>query len=165
MPAPDADFEQLYQAHGSRLVVQLYAYTGDMALAQDLVQESFCRALARWSRVSTYDDPIGWVRRVAWNLAASHWRRMVRGRALLQSQRLEVMPGPEPNRVAFLSAVSTLPVNQRRTVIMYYLGDMSIADIAAQEQASANTVKQRLHRARAALADKLTDSISEVGNA
>jgi RNA polymerase sigma-70 factor (ECF subfamily) len=164
MQARDEDFEVLYQAHGARLVVQLYAYTGDMALAQDLVQEAFCRALARWSRVSGYDDPIGWIRRVAWNLAASHWRRAARGRALLRGHRPDVIPGPEPNRIALEEALATLPVNQRRTVIMYYLADMSIADIAEVEQAAPNTVKQRLHRARAALAERLTESTSEVGN-
>jgi RNA polymerase sigma-70 factor, ECF subfamily len=165
MPSSQHDFEELYQAHGRRLVVQLYAYTADLPLAQDLVQEAFCRALARWSRISSYDDPIGWVRRVAWNLAASHWRRTVRWRGVVEAHPPQLVPGPEPNRVALLTALSTLPVNQRRAVIMYYLGDLGISDIAEVEQATANTIKQRLHRARTALAVKLADSISEVGNA
>src|SRR5262245_23854264 len=156
MPPPQQDFEELYQAHGRRLVVQLYAYTADLPLAQDLVQEAFCRALARWPRVSGYDDPIGWVRRVAWNLAVSHWRRAFRWRGVAEDRLPQVVPGPEPNRVALLTALATLPVNQRRSVIMYYLGDLDIAAIAEVEQVSPNTIKQRLHRARAALADKLT---------
>jgi DNA (cytosine-5)-methyltransferase 1 len=55
--------------------VQLFAYTGDMAAAQDVVQEAFCRALSRWKRIADLDDPAGWIRRVARNLATSRWRR------------------------------------------------------------------------------------------
>src|SRR5215470_17186216 len=105
-PPAHEDFTELYRAHGGRLVVQLFAYTQDLALAEDLVQEAFCRALARWSRLSRYDDPIGWVRRVAWNLATSDWRRNRRGRELadrLSADRLvghsTEEDGPSPERV------------------------------------------------------------------
>ena len=94
-----SDFDELYRAHGGRLVVQLYAYTQDQALAEDLVQEAFVRALARWSRIAGYEDPIGWVRRVAWNLAASNWRRARRGRRGGARLTEPVMPGPSPERV------------------------------------------------------------------
>lgn len=79
-PPSTDDFSELYRVHGGRLVVQLYAYTRDLSLAEDLVHEAFCRALDRWARVRRYDDPVGWVRRVAWNLAASNWRRARRDR-------------------------------------------------------------------------------------
>jgi RNA polymerase sigma-70 factor (ECF subfamily) len=147
------DFNELYRAHGGRLVVQLYAYTQDLALAEDLVQEAFCRALARWPRVRAYDDPVGWVRRVAWNLATSNWRRSRRPVPVPE----EKVEGPSPERVVLMRALATLPVPQRRAVIMYYLGDMPVADVAEIEGASENTVKQRLHRARAALAEQLAD--------
>jgi RNA polymerase sigma-70 factor, ECF subfamily len=78
-PPRHRDFDELYRAHGGRLVVQLFAYTQDLALAEDLVQEAYCRAPMRWSRIAGYEDPVGWVRRVAWNLAASNWRRSRRG--------------------------------------------------------------------------------------
>jgi hypothetical protein len=64
-PPPYDDFGELYRAHGARLVVQLYAYTQDLSLAEDLVHEAFCRALDRWSLVSRYEDPVGWVRALA----------------------------------------------------------------------------------------------------
>ena len=43
--ALNLDFEALYGAHFDHLTLQLYAYTGDLGLAQDVVQEAFCRAL------------------------------------------------------------------------------------------------------------------------
>ena len=159
-----SDFDELYRAHGGRLVVQLYAYTQDQALAEDLVQEAFVRALARWSRIAGYEDPIGWVRRVAWNLAASNWRRAGRGRGVAARLTEPVMPGPSPERVVLVQALATLPVPQRRAVIMFYLGDLSVAEVAEIEDASESSIKQRLHRARAALAARLSDVRPEVGN-
>jgi hypothetical protein len=62
--AVDADgppgFAECYAASVPALVTQLYVYTGDLELAHDLVQEAFCRALTRWSRLAEYDDPAAW---------------------------------------------------------------------------------------------------------
>ena len=57
--------------------------TGNLADAQDLVQEAYARAWQRWSSVSTYDDPEAWVRTVAWRLAASKWRKTKNGVAAM----------------------------------------------------------------------------------
>ena len=67
-------FEECYAASFQGLVVQLYVYTGDLDVAHDLVQEAFCRAYARWSRLLAYDFPVAWVRRVAFNLANTRWQ-------------------------------------------------------------------------------------------
>jgi RNA polymerase sigma-70 factor (ECF subfamily) len=65
--------------------------------------------------------------------------------------------------VALVQALATLPAVNRRAVIMFYLADMSLADIAEFEDISENAVKQRLHRARAALTTALSDPHEEVG--
>jgi RNA polymerase sigma-70 factor (ECF subfamily) len=145
-------FDALYHAHRRRLTQQLWAYTGDLPLAQDLVQEAFCRAYARWGRISTYDDPAAWVRRVAWNLAASRWRRARIARDYLRRQREQHVAGPSPERVLLAKALAALPDHQRRAVVMHHLDDMSVADIALREQVSEGTVKSWLHRGRARLA-------------
>ena len=159
------DFHELYRTHGGRLVVQMYALTQDLPLAEDLVHEAFCRALVRWSRIAGYEDPVGWIRRVAWNLAASNWRQSRRTRAVLRGSHAPAWsPPPSLDRVELVRALAALPVPQRRAVIMYYLGDLPIAEVAQIERASENTIKQRLHRARAALADLLREARPEVGN-
>src|SRR5205823_12743217 len=63
-PGP-VGFAECYEQSYTALTRQVYGYTGDLALAQDLVQEAFCRALPRWSKISAYDDPVAWLRRVA----------------------------------------------------------------------------------------------------
>lgn len=163
--APEAvpGFDELYAAHYPDLTVQLYAYFGDRQEAQDVVQEAFCRALARWRTVSTYDDPVAWVRRVAWNLAVSRWRRTRTALTFLRRQRRDEtwMDGPGPERVALLAALSTLPPSMRRAVVLRYLGDLTVAEIAEREGVPEGTVKSWLHRGRAALAALLTTAESE----
>ncbi len=89
-------FESFYAAHFQRLSLQLFAYTGDFGQAQDVVQEAFCRALPRWEKVSHYDDPLAWLRKVAWNLATSRFRRLRVQQAHARRYREEHVDGPVP---------------------------------------------------------------------
>nr|WP_051798070.1 SigE family RNA polymerase sigma factor [Catenuloplanes japonicus] len=151
-------FETFYAAHFQRLSLQLFAYTGDFGQAQDVVQEAFCRALPRWEKVSRYDDPLAWLRKVAWNLATSRFRRLRVQQAHARRQREEHVDGPGPDRVALARALATLPEKHRRAVILYHLADLSVAQIAEQEDVAEGTVKSWLHRGRTALAAQLTDA-------
>lgn len=157
-----AGFADCYASSFRGLVVQLYAYTNDLDQAHDLVQEAFCRALARWDRIAGYDDPVAWVRRVAFNLAHNRWRRAKTALAHLRRQRPEHTPGPNPDRVAAVAALSQLPDGQRRALVLHYLADLSVADIAAQEGVPIGTVKSWLHRGRTALAGLVGDGSTEV---
>jgi RNA polymerase sigma-70 factor (ECF subfamily) len=159
---PAASFDTFYAAHFERLIVQLYAYTGDTAQAQDVVQEAFARALPRWEKLSAYDDPTAWVRRVAWNLATSRWRQLRTFNTFARRHREEHVTGPTPDRVALNTALATLPPKLRRAVVLHYLSDLSVAEIAAQEGVPDGTVKSWLHRGRTALAAALTDTRAEV---
>src|SRR5262249_2367543 len=133
-----------------------YAFTGDRHEAQDLVQEAFCRALSRWRRISAYDDPVAWVRKVAWNLASSRWRRLRTNLAFVGKHREEHVAEPSPDRVVLARALATLPAQQRRAVILHYLADLPVAEIANREGVAEGTVKSWLHRARTALAGQLS---------
>ncbi|MFE9192688.1 SigE family RNA polymerase sigma factor [Micromonospora sp. NPDC007208] len=159
-------FDDFYHAHFRNVTTQLGAYTGDLSQAQDLAQEAFCRALARWDRLARYDDPVAWVRQVAWNLARSRWRRLRTARNhLLRQRRTEAtMAGPTPDRVAIDTALAQLPANHRRAVILHYLADLPVNEIASQEGVAEGTVKSWLHRGRLALAGLLDESTEGTGN-
>jgi RNA polymerase sigma-70 factor (ECF subfamily) len=150
-------FAEFYAGHFTALTTQMYVYTGDLGLAQELVQEAFCRVLPRWSKISTYDDPVAWVRRVAFNLAKSRWQRAKVGMRFLRAQRETHVEGPGPERVAAVRALAQLPERHRRAMVLYYLADLPIAEIAAQERVAVGTVKSWLHRGRAAMAGLLSD--------
>jgi len=158
-----ASFDGFYTAHFGALVVQLRAALGgDLAEAQDVVQESFCRAWDNWDRLTGYDDPVAWVRRVAWNIAFSRWRRLRTARRYLPHPRPEPVAGPGPDRVALTAALARLPLDQRRVVVLYYLGDLPVSAIAEECDVPESTIRSRLHRARAALLRYLNDPEEEM---
>ncbi len=148
-------FDELYSASFQGLTLQLYAFLGDLAEAQDVVQEAFCRAFARWKSISQYKDPVAWVRRVAWNLATSRFRRQKTVSNFLRRQRPERAEEPSPDRVALVRALATLPPHQREAVVLHYMAQLTIAEIAAQQAVAEGTVKSWLSRGRAALAERL----------
>jgi RNA polymerase sigma-70 factor (ECF subfamily) len=154
------DFADFYAATFGRLTVQIHAFVGDHAEAQDLVQEAYCRAFARWSTVAGYEDPLGWVHRVAWNLAVSRWRRHNR----LQRWRHELVPSdvspPTATQIDLARALARLPANHRQAVVLHYLADMSVNDIALFTGAAEGTVKAWLHRGRTALSTMLSGDMA-----
>jgi RNA polymerase sigma-70 factor, ECF subfamily len=156
--AAEAEFASLYQARFSDLARQLYAFTGDASETQDLVQEAFIRAWQRWDTVGRYDDPVGWVRRVAWNLAMNRHRRLRLVRRVVD-QNPSVLSAPDagPDRVALVAALRKVPETLRRPLVLHYLADLSIADIAAEIGVPEGTVKSWLHRGRHELATHLAE--------
>lgn len=156
---PSADFDAFYARCAPGLVRQLAAQTGDLGDAQDCVQEAFSRAWQRWSKVSAYDAPEAWVRQVAWRLAVSRWRRARSARAAAQRHGAAPdVPDLEPDRVALVSALRTLPEAQRRAIVLHHVGGLSVTEVAEETGVPVGTVKARLSRGRAALADLLTTS-------
>ena len=153
--APPANFNLLYSAGYGRLAAQLYAYLGDAAEAEDIAQEAFLRAWRDWARISGYDDPVAWVRRVAWNLATSRLR--VVGRIARIREPSDAVAALGPDRVALVSALRQLPERQRLAVVLHYLGDLSVADVSAELNAARGTVLSWLHRARQQLATLLEE--------
>lgn len=157
MAASDsADFDTFYIAAVRRVVLYLYAACGDRSEAQDVAQEAFARAWQHWPRVSGYDDPEAWVRKVAWRLMANRWRGLRRRvAALARLGPPAPVDSPSPDRVAVVEALQRLPKPQRQVIALHYLLDMSVNDIAVSIGAPAGTVKARLSRARTALAAQL----------
>jgi RNA polymerase sigma-70 factor, ECF subfamily len=156
---PDTQgFEEFYTATVGRLVGQLFPVTGDLHEAEEVVQEAFARASTRWSRIRDYDLPEAWVRRVAMNLAADRHRRRHRQLAALQRHG---PPAPVPpvsvEALALFHALGTLPIRQRQAIVLHYLADLPVEEIARDLALPVGTVKSRLARARQRLAAQLTD--------
>jgi RNA polymerase sigma-70 factor, ECF subfamily len=152
--------EALFNAQNDSLVRALTFTCGDHALAEDSVQEAFARLLVNWQRISAYDDPATWVRRVALNLAQDHRRFLLRRARLLV--RLERKPQATTYSVEgdpqLWSAVQSLPSRQRTALALFYLGDLKVAEVAATMKISEGTVKSYLDRARDTLRKDLETS-------
>jgi RNA polymerase sigma-70 factor, ECF subfamily len=157
-----ANFDAFYAATARRIVHVAYAFCGDLAEAQDLAQEAYARAWQRWSSVSTYDSPEAWVRTVTLRLAANRWRRLRRWPRARTRLAAAQPPGePTPDRVAVVAALRRLPAAQRRVIVLHYVYDLPVAEIATSAQMPEGTVKVYLARARAKLAAWLREDDAE----
>lgn len=155
------EFADFYDATWSRTLACAYGMTGDLGVAEELAQEAYTRAWARWSRLTTYDEPAAWVRQVATNLAVSRWRRGRAAKAWRARQCAdEPTPGPDETSTVLVAALRRLPDAQRRAIVLHHLGDLSVAEVARIERCPTGTVKARLSRGRAALGELLDDDHS-----
>jgi RNA polymerase sigma-70 factor, ECF subfamily len=160
------EFTDFYAASFRRLVGQLYAMTGNREEAQDAVQEAFIRAWAHRRRLERHGATEAWVRATAWRIAVSRWHRARLGRVLMRAHpQAEVTDGPTPDRMALIDALRKVAPEQRRALVLYYMCDQSVAQIAAETGVPAGTVKARLARGRAALAPHLQDTAALDGAA
>lgn len=157
--------KQAYQAHYRALVGQLYAVTGDLPEAQDVVHEAYARALARPGPFLEVRDPQAWLRTVALNVARSRFRRRWLFDRLVSAGRVdrgaETVPALSPDRVALQGALRKLARPTREAIVLHHLADLPVEEVAAALGVPVGTVKARLSRGRAALARYLGDGSVE----
>jgi RNA polymerase sigma-70 factor (ECF subfamily) len=156
------DFDAFYRGSARRLLRYAFGLTGDVADAQDLVQEAYARAWQRWRRLSRYDDAEGWLRLVVTRLATDRWRRLsVRFAAASTLGPPPPVEPPSDDVVVLVAALRTLPLPQRRALALHYLLDCSVNEIARETGTSPGTVKSWLSRGRAGLAAALGDELTD----
>lgn len=150
----------LYHVSYRKLVAQVFAFTTDLTEAQDAVQEAFARALARRNGLSDIDSPEAWLRTVAVNIVRRRWRRkQLLNTILLRERPLTKMleDPPEPDRTDLRDALASLPRSYREVIVLHYLADLSVDEVAAILEVPVGTVKSRLSRGREALKGLLDD--------
>jgi RNA polymerase sigma-70 factor (ECF subfamily) len=152
----DAFFASEYRA----VVGLASVLCGRRTLGEEFAQEAFFRAFRHWDRISGYDDPGAWVRRVVANLATSSWRSRMRearafGRVWRRRDPVAELTAADDE---FWAAVRALPARQAQCLALRYLEDRSIADIAAVLAIAEPTVRVHLHAGRRALAQRIGES-------
>ena len=133
-----------------------YLLSGDPHRADDLVQQTLERTWRSW-RSARRGDPLVWSRRILANLRIDTWRRT----------RREVLTGTDPRvatdggegvvdgRDAVVRALLTLPIKQRRVVVLRHLLDLSELEVAAELGIPVGTVKSTASRALARLRETM----------
>jgi RNA polymerase sigma-70 factor (ECF subfamily) len=154
--------ESLYARHAAPLARALHA--AGVPDAHDAVQEAFVQAVVHWRKVSRYDDPLSWIRRVAIN--RGHNRRRARRRQQAVAERIATTRQPvatergDPDE-DLTRLVAALPPQQRLALSLYYFADLSVAEVADSMKLSEGAVKYHLHAARASLAHSLENGNGE----
>jgi RNA polymerase sigma factor (sigma-70 family) len=147
------EFEWVFRSAYPSVLRTVVLILHDRGLAEQVTQDSFLKLCERWPRLAGVDNPTAWVRKVAVRAAirlAQRNRRVLVGIPADPAQRAEGWPDVDLQR-----AVAALPVRQRAAVVLHYLEDLSVQDVASVLGVSSSTVKQHLHRARATLAETL----------
>lgn len=141
--------EDVFRNEYGRLVRALTIIAGDRETAADAVQESFARLVRRWDRVSTYEDPAGWVRRVALNQIRDHHRSLARrgGLFLRVQQQLPAPEGALATDQGLWEQLRALPEKQRVALALHLIGDLTARETAKVMHVSEGTVDRHLHRA------------------
>ena len=154
-PVESVTLREIFDASYRRLVVQLYAVTGSLDEAEDLVQEAFVRAAANGRRFLAVDNPEAWLRTTAVNAHRSRWRKLRNGRRAQE----RLLPPRDPtgleDHLEIIDALRALPEQQRHVIALHYFADLPVEEIAAELGVPSGTVKSRLSRGRHALASSL----------
>jgi len=143
-----ATLEELFRFSFDPLVRMLSVLTDD---APDVVQDAFVEAYRHWDKIGAYDDPVMWIRRVAVNKARDRERR--RGRERTAIFRVGPPRGDVATRAVvegmdLRSAIRRLPNRQQLALVLFYIGDLTVEQVAAVMEISPGTVKASLHAAR-----------------
>lgn len=155
-------FAQLYQENYRPLVLVAYAMTNDLGDAEDLAQEAFAVAYRRRRAVAETEAPAAWLRTVVVNLARKRWRRRsLLHRLLVQRHREESSPPADlaAEHAELHAAIRGLDEERRAVVVLHYLADLPVEEVAAVLRVPVGTVKSRLSRARAALGQRLKEEV------
>ena len=160
-------FAAQYERHHLPLYRTALALTHERPVAEELLPEAFLRAYRHLGRVEL---PAGaslrpWLHRILINLAHDWSARQRRQPGVLESaaERLLTAATPSPERQVeqrelervVTLAVAGLPFRQRVVVVLYYLHDMDLTEIATTLGLPVGTVKSRLYYGRARLRREL----------
>ncbi len=144
---PEA-FESLYHRHRDWVYRLARRFTGNDADALDVLQETFLYLLGKFPGLQLTASLTTFLYPAVKHLSLNVRRRRSGGQA--DEDVLLSLPDPaaaQTPRTELAAALATLPVEQREVVLMRFLDDMSLEEIAQALQAPIGTVKSRLHRA------------------
>jgi RNA polymerase sigma factor (sigma-70 family) len=153
----DDDFERLYAAEAAGLFSFLAYRTGDRVLAEDLLADTFERALrARYDRRRASEKT--WLYAIALNRLRDHVRRAAaEGRAY---ERVDVAEAPDPfanleHRDELMRALAGLSAEEREAISLRYGSDLTVPEMAEVLGESLTTVEGRVYRALRKLREAL----------
>jgi RNA polymerase sigma factor (sigma-70 family) len=133
--------DDVFRVHRDRLVGLARLLTGSRECAEDVVQDTFAAAHARWD---TIEDPAGYLTRAVVNRCRDRYRRRLRWQQL-PWRRQEVTRLPEIDET--WRHLNRLPEPQRQVIVLRYYGDLSFEEIADALERPSSTVRSEHRRA------------------
>lgn len=144
------DFTDFFRREFAPVLRTVELILRDHERAEELTQDAFVQLMRQWPKISGYERPDAWVRRVAIHLALRALRRDRLWHAVLS--RLVAPAPPRPSRYDVGGAILQLPGSQRAAIVLHYYEDRPTAEVAAILGCSESTARVHLHHARKRLA-------------
>jgi RNA polymerase sigma-70 factor (sigma-E family) len=152
-PATDGGrLAELYVRYADGAVRLAYLLTGDVSLAEDIVQDAFVRLAGRLIHLRDPDAFEAYLRRTVMNLSTSYFRRKRIERAYLSraggaATTQEVRPGPSlEDRDLLWRALGALTKRQRVAVVLRFYEELSEREVADILKCRPGTVKSLVSR-------------------
>ena len=169
--AGDAErYRELVERHERRVYAVAWSRLGDAALAEEVTQEAFIRAYRRLWLLGDGAKFSGWVntiaRRVAINFGLRHrrelnkrerWSLEISNDSAGENSASETDPLHTPETLR--QTLAELPDAHRECLVLFYLEGKSGAEAAAALGVSETALRVRLHRARAAMRERLEEKL------
>jgi RNA polymerase sigma-70 factor (ECF subfamily) len=158
----DADFDRLYRQEAQGLYGFLAYRTGDRALAEDLLADTFERAMrARRGFDRRRGTERNWLYAIALNLLRDHARR-----AATEGRAVERVATASPaaagsaeddveRRDELQRAMETLAEEEREAIALRFGADLTVPEMAAVLELPLSTVEGRVYRALRKLKERL----------
>jgi len=151
-----ARFEELYELHFERVYAYVVRRVGDRTETEDITADVFHQALANLKRFEWRGIPFAaWLFRIAANLISDRWQRS--GREISDDGQLDAAQASAAEiedvewRATLFRLVETLPVEQKRVVVLRFVDQKSIKEVAKEIRKTEGAVKQLQFRALSAL--------------
>ena len=144
-------FSELVVRHQHAVFNLAYQMTTNHQDAADLAQEAFIRAFRKLHSYKPAFAFRNWLMGICANLARNRFRSESRRRALEIRHAQEADPGPaapDPRQVLLERALQRLPENTRVPLVLKYMEDLSLEEIARTLRLGLSAVKMRLARGR-----------------
>jgi RNA polymerase sigma-70 factor (ECF subfamily) len=157
-----ARFAELYENNFERVYAYVVRRVGDRTETEDVTSEVFHHALASLGRFEWRGTPFAaWLYRIAANLISDRWQRSKREQLVDEPEQIE---GAQARNVEFeeverkatlFRLVETLPEEQRRVVVLRFVEQKSIKDVAREIRKTEGAVKQLQFRALTSLRERM----------
>jgi RNA polymerase sigma-70 factor (ECF subfamily) len=157
MNEAEAEYAWLFATEFRPDARTVFLIVHDRERAEDITQDAFVELLRRWRKISRYDRPGAWVRRIAVRMAIREVRRERRRPDVELEAALPTVA--EPADADLRRAIRGLPPMQRAAVVLFYFEDRPTAELSDILGCSDATVRVHLYRARKRLAEVLGEEM------
>jgi RNA polymerase sigma-70 factor (ECF subfamily) len=164
-----AAWDTLFKRYQLPLYVYVFELVHDEQTSLDIVQETFIAAVRHIGGLRDDEKFGSWLFGIAHQKCIQRWRKQSRDEVLLEEisgTRVEFENSPDDllirqeQEAEFMRLLNQLPLPQRSVVLLHFVEDFSMEEIATITSAQLGTVKSRLHYAKKALR-KLLEGIEK----